>query len=155
MEALDAGAIRFNLFAPYPGFLAPMTASQAELVSSMAWEAGTLDRVAVGTGPYRFVEWVSGKRLVMETIPDYWRGEERAVVLSLEAYRRLTRREETALRAFLRASPWADVELELERVADPPSEIDLADEADALNEAATNTGDVGAATGAVDHACDR
>jgi len=83
------------------------------------------------------------------------RGEERAVVLSLEAYRRLTRREETGLRAFLRASPWADVDLELERVADAPREIDLADASDAVNEVATDSGDAGAATDAVDQERDR
>lgn len=75
VEALDAGTIRFNLFAPYPAFLALMTGSQAEIVSPVAWEAGTLDRIAVGTGPYRFIEWVSGERVVMEANPDYWGGE--------------------------------------------------------------------------------
>ncbi len=83
------------------------------------------------------------------------RGEERAVVLSLEAYRRLTWREETGLLAFLRTSPWADVELDLERVADPPREIDLADEADALNETATDSRDAGTAANAVAPARDR
>lgn len=72
VEALDANTIRFHLFDPYPAFLALLTASQAEIVSPVAWEAGTLDRVAVGTGPYRFVEWVSGERVVMEANPDYW-----------------------------------------------------------------------------------
>ena len=83
------------------------------------------------------------------------RGEERAIVLSLDAYRRLTRREEAGLRAFLRASPWADVELDLERVAEPPRDIDLEDEADALNEATTDSGDVEAATNAAHPARDR
>ena len=83
------------------------------------------------------------------------RGDERAVVLSLEAYRRLTRRQENGLRAFLRASPWADVELELERVADVPREIDLADEADAPDEDATDSGDVATATDTVTPARNR
>jgi prevent-host-death family protein len=66
------------------------------------------------------------------------RGEERAVVLSLDAYRRLAHRDEHGLRAFLRASPWAEVELELERVTDPPRDVDLTEE----NE--TQSGDSGA-----------
>lgn len=53
------------------------------------------------------------------------RGEERAVVLSPEAYRRLTRGRDAGLRAFLQASPWADVDLDLERPADAPREVDL------------------------------
>ena len=83
------------------------------------------------------------------------RREERAVELSLEAYRRLTRREEAGLRAFLRASPWADVELELERLADAPREVDLGDEPSSLDEAATDSGDAGATSDAVDPAGDR
>ena len=53
------------------------------------------------------------------------RGEERAVVLSLEAYRRLTRAAAEDLVGFLRGSPWADADLDLERVRDAPREIDL------------------------------
>ena len=64
------------------------------------------------------------------------RGEERAVVLSLDAYRRLTHCDEHGLRAFLQASPWAEVELELERETDPPRDVDLTEE----NE--TQSGDV-------------
>ncbi|WP_305044363.1 peptide-binding protein [Geoalkalibacter sp.] len=33
-----------------------------------------LARRPVGTGPYRFVEWVSGQRLVLEANPDYFEG---------------------------------------------------------------------------------
>lgn len=53
------------------------------------------------------------------------RGEERAVVLSLEAYRRLTRADGGDLVGFLRASPWVAVDLDLERPRDAPREIDF------------------------------
>ena len=58
------------------------------------------------------------------------RGEPRAVVLSLDAYRRLAHRRSGGLRAFLQASPWADVELDLDRVRDLPRQLELDDDAD-------------------------
>lgn len=58
------------------------------------------------------------------------RGEERAVVLSPEAYRKLTRGEAPGLRAFLQSSPWAEVELDVTRGVDPERQVDLSDEGD-------------------------
>jgi peptide/nickel transport system substrate-binding protein len=34
-----------------------------------------LARKPVGTGPYRFVEWVSGEKIVLESNPDYFAGQ--------------------------------------------------------------------------------
>jgi glutathione transport system substrate-binding protein len=65
--------VQFNLFTSYPAFLALLTGSQAGVVQVDAWEAGTLGRAAVGTGPYRFVEWDSGEHVTMEAFADYWR----------------------------------------------------------------------------------
>jgi prevent-host-death family protein len=52
------------------------------------------------------------------------RGQEAAVVLSVEAWRALTRRK-GGLVAFLRRSPLAGVELDLERSQDPGREVSL------------------------------
>lgn len=58
------------------------------------------------------------------------RGEPRVVVLSIEDYDRLRQRKRArgGLRAFLQASPWADVELDLERGGDEPRALDLIDD---------------------------
>lgn len=53
------------------------------------------------------------------------RGEERAVVLSSEAYRRLTRGSGTDLRAFLTSSPWAEVDLDVAREGNEARDLDL------------------------------
>ena len=52
------------------------------------------------------------------------RGRETAVILSVEEYRRLAR-PKTGLVDFLRSSPLADIELDLERDRDTGREIDL------------------------------
>lgn len=52
------------------------------------------------------------------------RGEEAAVVLSAEEYRRLTGRQ-GSLVEFLQSSPWADVELDLRRVQDTGRDIEV------------------------------
>jgi peptide/nickel transport system substrate-binding protein len=36
--------------------------------------AAVFAKSPVGTGPFRFVEWVPGTRLVVEAFPGYWRG---------------------------------------------------------------------------------
>ena len=56
------------------------------------------------------------------------RGEERAVVLSPEAYRRLTRPAGGGLRAFRQGAPWADVELDLERTPEAARDVDLGEQ---------------------------
>lgn len=52
------------------------------------------------------------------------RGQEAAVVLSARAYRKLTGREGSLIE-FLQRSPWADVELNVERMMDTGLHADL------------------------------
>lgn len=56
------------------------------------------------------------------------RGRERVVVLSVDAFRRLSGGGRSGLRAFLAASPWAGVELDLGERAEAPRPLDLDDD---------------------------
>lgn len=57
------------------------------------------------------------------------RGKEMVVVLSMEQYRRLTGKQGSLKRgsliSFLKASPWVDVELDIERSKDIGREVSL------------------------------
>ena len=51
------------------------------------------------------------------------RGEEKAVLVSAERYRELTR--QGSFVSFMQASPWADVELDLTRSGDTGRDVEL------------------------------
>ena len=57
---------------PYPAF--PNAQFSIVMMSPSAVKAAgaQVAKKPVGTGQYRFVEWVPGERLVMEANPDYW-----------------------------------------------------------------------------------
>ncbi|MBR6728630.1 MAG: ABC transporter substrate-binding protein, partial [Clostridia bacterium] len=62
-------------FAPALNFL---TNPRAFMVSKEYVEAngeGCLDQYAMGTGPYKFVEWMVGSSVTLESNPEYWGGE--------------------------------------------------------------------------------
>jgi peptide/nickel transport system substrate-binding protein len=68
MEAVGADTVRFILSAPTAPFLA-----QLGTISIVAPEAvPTLGRLPVGTGPYKFKEWVPDTYILLERNPDYW-----------------------------------------------------------------------------------
>ena len=52
------------------------------------------------------------------------RGEEAAVLISIEEYRRLTQPRESLL-DFLQRSPWRDLEIDIERSRDTGRDVDL------------------------------
>ena len=73
-EVLDPYTIRFKTAAPYP--LLPNDLSAVFIVSKKAEQASTGDfnsgRAAIGTGPFRFVEFVPNDRIVLERNDSYW-----------------------------------------------------------------------------------
>jgi peptide/nickel transport system substrate-binding protein len=75
VEVMDDATVRFILKEPRASFLAILTAGAASIVSpTAAMKAGQDYAVSpVGTGPFKFVAWDRGQRVVLEKNPGYWR----------------------------------------------------------------------------------
>ena len=79
IEILDDHTVRFHLRYPYGAFLAVLVNPRAGIVPEHLLKGTDLNtaefnRKPVGTGPFRFVEWRRGDRLVMEANPQYHGG---------------------------------------------------------------------------------
>ena len=76
MAAPDAHTIRVTYDAPFAPALASWGVSilPAHLLEGKDITRSPLARAPVGTGPYRFKEWVSGQKIVLEFNPDYFEG---------------------------------------------------------------------------------
>ena len=71
---VDPYTIRFKTKAPYP--LLPIDLSTIHIISKKAEQAPTGDfnngKAAIGTGPFKFVEYVPGDRIVLARNDAYW-----------------------------------------------------------------------------------
>jgi peptide/nickel transport system substrate-binding protein len=76
IEALDDMTVRFTLKKPQSTFLTLLKHVSGGIVSPTAVEKWGDDFRShpVGTGPFKFVEWEKGQRVVLEANEDYWRG---------------------------------------------------------------------------------
>jgi peptide/nickel transport system substrate-binding protein len=75
VQIVDAGTVRITTKVPDPILPNRVAAESVNMVPPKAMadhrEKFLSDR-PIGTGPYRFVEYVVGDRLVVEANPDYW-----------------------------------------------------------------------------------
>lgn len=76
VRAVGEYTVEFTLNEPFAPFLNTLAHAAAHIVSPAAIEeyGDDLGQNPVGTGPYRFVEWVRGERLVLEAFEDYFLG---------------------------------------------------------------------------------
>jgi len=79
VEAVDAATVKFTLKVPFAFFLNNLAHSASGIVSPTAHKKWGKDLTLhpVGTGPFKFVEWVRGDRVVVERNPDYFDGKAR------------------------------------------------------------------------------
>jgi glutathione transport system substrate-binding protein len=70
VQAIDAVTVLFTLKAPYASFLSMLAVTP--IVSPTADKQDILSRHAVGTGPYRFVEWKTGEYVLERRNEQYW-----------------------------------------------------------------------------------
>src|SRR5881397_4296217 len=75
VEAVDPQTVEFVLKEPRASFLAVMTAGAASIVSPTAVRKLGVDYplTPVGTGPFKFVAWDRGQRVVLEKNAGYWK----------------------------------------------------------------------------------
>src|SRR5919197_2850251 len=75
VEVLSPERVAFLLKEPRASFLAILTAGAASIVSPTAVMKAGPDYPLhpVGTGPFRFVSWDRGQRVVLEKNPAYWK----------------------------------------------------------------------------------
>src|SRR5690349_4380060 len=75
VEVLDPHTVEFVLKEPRASFLAVLTAGAASIVSPTAVKKLGADypNSPVGTGPFKFVAWDRGQRVVLEKNAQYWK----------------------------------------------------------------------------------
>jgi peptide/nickel transport system substrate-binding protein len=77
VTAPDDVTVVFTLSEPYSPLLSKLANSLNVIVSQRAVEEnGDLNEAVVGTGPFRFVEYIPQTRMVLEKNPDYWGTDE-------------------------------------------------------------------------------
>jgi peptide/nickel transport system substrate-binding protein len=76
VEAPDAQTVVFTLKEPYAPFLSNLAYPTGLIVSPKAVKQHGKDygRNPAGTGPFKFAEWESNAKVVVEANPDYWDG---------------------------------------------------------------------------------
>lgn len=75
IEVVNDYQVKFYLKATYPSFDRLVSMGSASIISPKALDDGiSLAKNVIGTGPFKFVEWVTGEHVLTEKNNDYWGG---------------------------------------------------------------------------------
>jgi peptide/nickel transport system substrate-binding protein/oligopeptide transport system substrate-binding protein len=76
LQALDAYTLQITLSQPYAPFISILGMVQAQVVPQDEVErlGAAFGRQPVGTGPFRFVQWVAGEHITLEANAGYFEG---------------------------------------------------------------------------------
>ncbi|NOU93748.1 glutathione ABC transporter substrate-binding protein GsiB [Paenibacillus sp. LMG 31456] len=72
VTAPDAKTVVITLSEPYNAFLNKMAMALIISPKALQEQGANISKNPVGTGPYKFKEWVQGDRLAVVKNPDYW-----------------------------------------------------------------------------------
>lgn len=73
VDVVDEMTVQLNLSSPWTALPSVLAGINGVMVSpTAAADATAYQRNPVGTGPYQFVEWASGDRIVTERFDGYW-----------------------------------------------------------------------------------
>ena len=74
VEKIDDFTVKITTKGPQPLFLREVAQNWAMVPPQYIEEVGDegFNEHPIGTGPFMFVEWIQGDRIVMEANPDYW-----------------------------------------------------------------------------------
>ncbi len=77
VDVVDEYTVKVNMIAPFAFFLNNIAHSASGIISPAGLKTYGKDiaRRTVGTGPFKFVEWVHGDHLTMVRNDDYWGGK--------------------------------------------------------------------------------
>ncbi len=77
IDVIDDHILRIQLSKPYAPFLERLVVGivPKHLLEGKDIKTAEFNQHPVGTGPFKFVEWKKGERLVMEANPDYFLGK--------------------------------------------------------------------------------
>jgi ABC-type transport system substrate-binding protein len=76
-EVIETHTVKFHMKAPFSFLLNNIAHSASGIVSPAALKkmGKEVARKPVGTGPFKFVEWIHGDQLVLTRNDDYWGGK--------------------------------------------------------------------------------
>ncbi len=75
VKVVDPATIQITLATRVSSFLNQLTLPGGFVVPKEAAEGKDFNQNPVGTGPYKFVEWVHGDHIILAANPDYWGGK--------------------------------------------------------------------------------
>ena len=77
VEIMDPYLVRVHTKKPWPTFVSQMALRQASMYPPKEYagkDPAAISKNPIGTGPYKFVRWSKDEEIVMEAVPDHWRG---------------------------------------------------------------------------------